>query len=114
MRFIVIYRNTVFFRVMELAVTAEELARGLLGRSTAGNGLFLMEANRIHTYGMRMAIDAVYLNKDGIVIGLEENIQPNREGKRIRETNHVVEFDTATIQKGRIRIGERWCWQALI
>jgi uncharacterized membrane protein (UPF0127 family) len=110
---IMVYRNSVFFRVMELAVTPEELVRGLLGRKTAGSGLFLMGATCIHTYGMSMAIDAVYLNKEGVIIGLEENIGPNRHGMKIVDTSHIIEFDATTVQKRRISIGECWCWRVV-
>ncbi len=47
MKSVIVYRHTTFFRIMKLAVTLDDLRKGLLGKTTAGSGLFLMGANRI-------------------------------------------------------------------
>jgi uncharacterized membrane protein (UPF0127 family) len=106
-----VYRRKNFFRTMELAQTSAELANGLLGRTTAGSGLFLMGARAIHTFQMKFPIDAVYLNQQGLVIGLEANLMPDRNGAYFEGASHVVEFNSGTIEDNLIEVGELWHWQ---
>jgi uncharacterized protein len=108
---VIVYRQTTFFRIMKLADTLDELIKGLLGETTAGSGLFLMGADRIHTYGMKIPIDVVYLNPLGQVIDLEEHLNPNREGIACEGTRHVVELNAGDIRREHINIGEQWHWQ---
>ncbi|WP_134699164.1 DUF192 domain-containing protein [Ammoniphilus sp. YIM 78166] len=111
MNFIYVFRYKTFFRKMELALTVEELKKGLLGRTTAGQGMFLMGADAIHTFNMKFPIDVVYLNATGLVIGLEEKLGPNRQGRRIQDARHVAEFNPGTIRQYQIKVGEQWYWQ---
>jgi uncharacterized protein len=111
MKSVIVYRHTTFFRIMKLAVTLDDLRKGLLGKTTAGSGLFLMGANRIHTFGMKIPIDVVYLNPFGLVIGIEEHLMPNREGIAFEGTRHVVELNAGAIRRHQITVGEQWHWQ---
>lgn len=108
---IYVYRHRNFFRKMELAKTFEELQRGLLGRTTAGSGIFLMGATSIHTFGMRFPIDVVYLSANGIVLAIEERLLPNQQGKTIFGVAHIVELNAGNIRRYRIKVGERWAWR---
>ena len=66
--------------------------RGLLGRSLAeGGGLLLTPCGDIHTFGMRYAIDAVYLDGDMRVVGTE-TLAPWRVGNIFRGARHVLEL----------------------
>ena len=95
---------------MELAITEQELLKGLLGRNSAGNGIFLMGGRMVHTFQMKFSIDIIYLHQNGDIIAMEENVMPNRYGGYYKETSHVVEFNSGTIQSCTIQIGEKWCW----
>lgn len=110
MQWIDVYRCRSFFRMMESAITEQELLKGLLGRNSAGNGMFLMGGRMVHTFQMKFPIDIVYLNQTGIVIALEGNVMPNRYGGYYEETSHIVEFDSGTIQNCQFELGERWDW----
>jgi uncharacterized protein len=114
MKSVYVYRYKTYFRKMELAVTMTELAKGLLGRTTAGSGMFLMGATAIHTYQMKFPIDVVYLNQQGLVVGLEEKLMPNQNGAYFEGTAHVVEFNPGTIRNCQIKVGERWYWKIAI
>ncbi len=110
---IVLYRNGTFFQEMEVAITETELYTGLLGKTTAGSGLFLMGATAIHTFQMKFAIDAIYLNLQGQVLGIDENLTPNRYGTTVTYTAHVVEFNSGTVRDNGIQVGEQWSWTLL-
>lgn len=111
MNVVYVFRQNTFFRKMNLAVTSAELSKGLLGRTTAGSGMFLMGATHIHTYQMKFSIDVVYANHQGIIIGLEEQLAPNRMGIYFENTEHVFEFNSGTIKNNRIKVGEQWNWK---
>jgi uncharacterized membrane protein (UPF0127 family) len=68
-----------------LADTPLKRLRGLLGRSAlpAGEGLLLRPSPSIHTFFMRFAIDAVFLDRDLRVVAIERALGPGRvAGKR--------------------------------
>ena len=53
--------------------------RGLLGRDLAvGGGLLLLPCRQIHTFFMRYPIDAVYLNREGVVLRVDKGVKPWR------------------------------------
>ena len=68
-----------------LLVAARPLRRmrGLLGRRSLpeGEGILLRPAGSIHTFFMRFAIDAVFLDRDLVVVGIEPSARP-RGGPR--------------------------------
>ena len=64
----------------EIAETFAERARGLIGRRglAPGTGMLIMKCNCIHTFFMRFAIDATFLDKKGKVVKVVRNIRPWR------------------------------------
>ena len=51
--------------------------RGLLGRTLQEDGgLLLTPCSAIHTIGMRYAIDAIYLDRQGRVLRIDEAVKP--------------------------------------
>ena len=55
-------------------------ARGLIGRRglPPGQGLLILRCNAIHTFFMRFAIDATFLDKHDQVVKVVRNIRPWR------------------------------------
>lgn len=55
---------------IEVADTPLKRLRGLLGRGALepGEGLLLPRTRSVHTCGMRLAIDAVFLDRNGAVL----------------------------------------------
>ena len=58
--------------------------RGLLGRDglEQGEGLLLRPASAVHTCFMRFPIDAVFLDRDLIVLGIADGLEPWRAAAR--------------------------------
>jgi hypothetical protein len=58
--------------------------RGLLGRTSLprGEGVLLRPAGSIHTFFMRFPIDAVFVDRDGVVVGVEHELRPWRTARR--------------------------------
>jgi uncharacterized membrane protein (UPF0127 family) len=81
--------------------------RGLLGRRglAEGEGILLRPAGSIHTFFMRFAIDAVFLDRDLVVIGIEPALGPWRTAGR-RGAKSVVELASGECERRGIEVGD--------
>ena len=67
---------------VELAVTPEQRARGLMGREHLGDRegmLFIYEVEGFHSFwmkGMVIPLDMVWMDSDGVVAGATANVSP--------------------------------------
>ena len=64
----------------EIAESFVERAKGLIGRKglESGHGMLITKCNCIHTFFMRFAIDATFLDKSGKVVKVVKGIRPWR------------------------------------
>jgi uncharacterized membrane protein (UPF0127 family) len=92
-----------------LLVAARPLQRmrGLLGRRglPEGEGILLRPAGSIHTFFMRFAIDAVFLDRELVVVGIEPSLGPWRTASR-RGAKAVVELASGECERRGIEIGD--------
>ena len=79
----------------EVPVASGLLARGiglaLLDRGRAGEGLLIPRCRSVHTFGMRFPLDLVFLDCDGVVVGLRRSVPPRRLA-RCRRARSVLEL----------------------
>jgi uncharacterized membrane protein (UPF0127 family) len=82
--------------------------RGLLGRDSlpAGEGLLLRPAPSIHTAFMRFPIDALFLDSDLTVLGIETDLRPWRVASR-RRARAVLELAAGESGRLGVRVGDR-------
>jgi uncharacterized protein len=87
---------------MEIRVARSRWSRllGLAFRAPCGEALLLPRCRSVHTFGMRFALDLVWLDEGGRVIGVDEAVPPWRVRSR-RDSAGVVEI--AAGDSGRIR-----------
>ena len=54
--------------------------RGLMFRQTFDDGeaLLIAPCNSVHTFFMRFPIDLVFINRDGIAVGVKRNMTPGK------------------------------------
>ena len=73
-------RETVNGVDAEIAESFAERAKGLIGRRSLapGTGMLITKCNCIHTFFMRFAIDATFLDKSGKVVKVVKGIRPWR------------------------------------
>ena len=90
-------------------VAASPLTRmkGLLGRSELrpGEGLLLRPASAIHTFFMRFPIDAVFLDRDGRVVGIADDVAPWRTAGR-KGAKAVLELPAGESARRGLRPGD--------
>ncbi len=81
--------------------------KGLLGtrRLDPGDGLWLKPCNQVHMIGMRYAIDVVFLNGEGRVVGTASGLQPGRISPRIKEASSVLELPEGTLKRAGVGEG---------
>jgi uncharacterized membrane protein (UPF0127 family) len=73
--------------------------KGLLGKRELpeGYGLLLKNESAIHTFGMRVAIDVVYLDAQYRVIRVTHAMPPARLGPLVRGVRDVLELPIGTL-----------------
>jgi uncharacterized membrane protein (UPF0127 family) len=91
-----------------LAATFWARLRGLLGRGglASGEGLLIRRTGSVHTFFMRFAIDAVFLDRSGAVVKLVSNLRPWRVALA-RGARDVLELGAGEAERRGIRRGDR-------
>lgn len=84
-------------------------AVGLIGKQSfdKGEGLIFPRCNSVHTFFMRFSLDLIFVNKDGVVTSIIENIQKWRISPFISGTSKVIELPTGTIKDSGTMIGDK-------
>lgn len=97
---------------VETADTVRSRFRGLLGRAglAPDRALWLPGARRVHTFGMRFAIDVAYLDRDGVVLHLAERVPPGRVTRRVRGASGALETSGGVLGSLGISDGDRVVW----
>lgn len=82
--------------------------RGLLGRSglAPDDGIWLVPSRGIHTFGMRFAVDLIYLDSANRVIYLVEHFSPFRISPIKRKCASILEMRTRAIYFSHTQIGD--------
>jgi uncharacterized protein len=85
--------------------------RGLLGTTAAefaqGKGLWIVPCRGIHTLAMMYPIDALYLDRNGIVVHLEQSLAPWRFAPVKLNAATVLEVPANTVAGTRTEIGDQ-------
>ncbi len=81
---------------------------GWLGKSrvASGEGLILQPCSSIHMFGMRCAIDALYLDASGRVLHAVHNLRPWRIGPLDPRAACVVELPVGILAATSTQIGD--------
>lgn len=93
-------RGVVLAERTEIADTWLSRLRGLLFRDKLAprDCLILHPCNSVHTCFMRFNIDVLFVDRDGRVVYLWENVPPFRFSPVIRTARFVVELPANTIE----------------
>ncbi len=103
-------RQTFLASQLQTADSHWKRLKGLLGTPetvfTAGKGLWIVPCHGVHTFGMRYAIDVVYLDSGHRVVHLEEHVKPWRMTPIRIEAETVMELPAHTIWNTQTRLGD--------
>ncbi len=85
--------------------------RGLMATDASlfshGQGLWISPSRGIHTFAMRFPIDAVYLDRDRIIIHIEQDLKPWRMAAVRINAASVLELPTGTIAATQTALGDQ-------
>ena len=81
---------------------------GLMGRHSleAGDGLWIVPCQSVHTFWMRFSIDVVFLDEHCRVIYVVENLRPFRISKHLSRARSVIELPVSSIKATGTQIGD--------
>lgn len=93
---------------IEVADTREARRQGLLGRASMdeSSALILVPCFSIHTAFMKFPIDAVFVDRDGVVVHVARNLTPWRIAAAWR-AHAVIELPGGCLKGRDIRSGDR-------
>jgi uncharacterized membrane protein (UPF0127 family) len=82
---------------------------GLMGKREldADSGLCLRPCSSIHMFFMRMAIDAVFLDKDGVVVRIYPSLRPWRVTRVVRKAKACIELPAGSMAAAGVQVGDR-------
>lgn len=82
--------------------------RGLLDTKnfSEGDGLLISPCSGIHMLGMKYAIDCLFLDKTGRVVGLLEEIQPGCLSRIFWQAKECLELPAGTISRTGTTLGD--------
>ena len=104
-------RTTYLATDLLIARTHWSRFRGLMAtdssRFSRGQGLWIIPSRGIHTFAMRFPIDAVYLDRERIVIHMEESLKPWRMAAVRVQAASVLELPMGTIRESLTALGDQ-------
>jgi uncharacterized protein len=82
--------------------------RGLLGTHALpeGDGLWIRPCRQVHMFGMRYAIDVVFLDDARRIVGLTPVLAPWRVSPLVRTATSVLELPAGTIARAGLHEGQ--------
>ena len=100
-------RQTVLADCVEVADHGATRRKGLLGRSglPAGEGLWIVPCESVHTFGMKFPIDLVYLDRKKKVKKVTSGMAPWRLSACL-SAHSVIELASGTIHTTQTRPGD--------
>ncbi len=112
-RAMVINRNNsnIIVEQGELANTFLSRFKGLLGRKcmNPGEGLLICPCDMIHSIGMKIEIDVLFVSRDNRIVHIIEKMVPNRISKYIKNSCYVIELPSGQIARTKTQHGQELC-----
>ena len=101
-------RDTELANGCEVADTSAKRRRGLLEHTGLGpgQGLWIVPCEGVHTFGMKFAIDVIFVNKERVVV----KVRPNMVARRISfclRARSVVELPVGVIVASGTQPGDQ-------
>lgn len=110
-RFVNGSQGTILALQARKAATVWSRLRGLIGTEpgefSPGQGLWLVPANWIHTFGLRFPIDVVYLDAEMRIVDVAGPLRPGRIAPLKLKARSVLELPAGTLEQTHTRKGDR-------
>jgi Uncharacterized conserved protein len=93
----VIIANSFFKRLKGLMFTKE---------LPSDSSMYICPCNQIHMFFMNYNIDVLYVDKNNMVIAVDENMKPGIMGKKVKGAAAVVELQAGKVKESNIKVGQ--------
>ncbi|MBE6819612.1 MAG: DUF192 domain-containing protein [Ruminococcaceae bacterium] len=82
--------------------------KGLMFRRSIPDdyALHITPCNQVHMLNMRFPIDVIYLDASGTVVKIDENVQPGKICKTVKNAKSVIEVTGFYSSENNIRQGD--------
>lgn len=102
-------RNTLVAGKTAVADTFFRRLKGLLGESSLPEGaaLVIKPCSAIHTFGMRFAIDVIFLDRNNRVVKTCAAVKPNKVFIGSRNAAVAIELPVGSIERAGVSVGDR-------
>ena len=101
--------NTIISENVMVADTYFKRLKGLMFTKElpCQNALHIIPCNEIHSFFMKYSIDVLYLDSKNNILAFDEEMQPGKIGKAVKDAKSVVELPSGKIKKLNIKIGQQ-------
>ena len=102
------HRGTILGEAIEVALTASQRVKGLLGRECLedGQGLLFKSCSSLHTFFMHFPIDIVFMDKKGKVLKTAPEVRPFKLVAAPFRAYYALELPTGAITHSATRVGD--------
>lgn len=70
------------------------------------DALHIIPCNEIHMFFMNYSIDVLYLDKDKRIVHMDEEMEPGKIGKKVKNAVSVIEIPSGRIKTKSLEIGQ--------
>ena len=100
--------NTTLGEAIEVAATAAQRVRGLLGRDCLedGQGLLFKNCASLHTFFMTFPIDIIYADRKGKVLKVAPGVKPFKFVAAPMRAFYAIELPEGAIERSGTRVGD--------
>jgi len=101
-------RETTLGDAIEVAATATQRAKGLLGRECLedGQGLLFKGCSSLHTFFMHFPIDVLFMDKQGKVLKASMGVRPFKLVAAPLRAYYALELPAGAIEDSSTRVGD--------
>lgn len=100
--------NAIISENLQIADTYFKRLKGLMFTKELPlqNALQIIPCSEIHTFFMNYSIDVLYLDVNNNIISIDENLQPRKIRKKVKNAVSVIELPKGKIKKSNIKVGQ--------
>jgi uncharacterized membrane protein (UPF0127 family) len=100
---------------VSITQTVRERMRGLLGRDglASGEALLLEHCGSVHTFGMRFAIDVVFIDRHWRVVAIHRGVPGRRMLLNLRAA-HALEMPAGDARERGLSVGDPLVFEAAL
>lgn len=114
-----LFKPVQLLRGSQVLLAGAELADGFAARFVGlmlrrrlqpDQAMCLSNCCRVHTIGMRFAIDVVFVDAGGVIVRLVGRLAPNRFAA-CTGAEHTIEFAAGSVRRLQLAVGQRVRWR---